>query len=186
MHLFAVKPYHEVRLEDIAAAAKVGKGTLYVYFESKEALYLALIREGFGDAVARLKRQLGEANLDTTASLEIVADNLIAFAFSFPDLFRVMRSRLLNPDDPEIIRLRGELAAVVERVLVEGAARGQVVDPHPAITAQFIISFVRGVALYPPEGLTPMLLREHLVRVIWSGVGVASTADAVQLEGIVR
>lgn len=34
--LFANKPFHEVKLEDIAARARVGKGTLYLYWSSKE------------------------------------------------------------------------------------------------------------------------------------------------------
>ena len=41
--LFATHRFHEARMEDIAAAAEVGKGTLYRYFKDKEELYLALL-----------------------------------------------------------------------------------------------------------------------------------------------
>ncbi len=41
--LFCGQRFHEVRMEDIAAAAGVGKGTLYRYFSDKEALYRALL-----------------------------------------------------------------------------------------------------------------------------------------------
>ena len=44
--LFAERHYHEVRMEDIAAKAKVAKGTLYLHFKDKEALYLGLILDG--------------------------------------------------------------------------------------------------------------------------------------------
>ena len=40
--LFGAHRFHEVRMEDVAAAAEVGKGTLYRYFRDKEELYLAL------------------------------------------------------------------------------------------------------------------------------------------------
>jgi AcrR family transcriptional regulator len=33
--LFAQRPFHEVRLEDVASAAHIGKGTVYIYFKSK-------------------------------------------------------------------------------------------------------------------------------------------------------
>ena len=38
---FATQPFHKVRLDDVAAAAQVGKGTLYIYFKSKEDLYVS-------------------------------------------------------------------------------------------------------------------------------------------------
>jgi AcrR family transcriptional regulator len=41
--LFGNHRFHEVRMEDIAAEAEVGKGTLYRYFSDKEELYLALL-----------------------------------------------------------------------------------------------------------------------------------------------
>src|ERR671923_69581 len=41
--LFAGHRFHEARMEDIAALAEVGKGTLYRYFKDKEELYLALL-----------------------------------------------------------------------------------------------------------------------------------------------
>ncbi|MDB5293582.1 MAG: putative Transcriptional regulator, TetR family [Phycisphaerales bacterium] len=60
--MFAARPFHKVRLDDIAAAAGVGKGTLYVYFDSKEDLYFTLTYEGFAQLVDRLNAQLdGEA-----------------------------------------------------------------------------------------------------------------------------
>src|SRR4051812_13319197 len=39
--LFATRPYHKVRLEDIATDARIGKGTLYIYFDNKEDLYFS-------------------------------------------------------------------------------------------------------------------------------------------------
>ena len=56
--MFAARPFHKVRLDDIAAAAGVGKGTLYVYFDSKEDLYFTLTYEGFAQLVDRLNAQL--------------------------------------------------------------------------------------------------------------------------------
>src|SRR3954451_9617083 len=57
--LFASRPFHKVRLDDIAAEAKIGKGTLYIYFDSKEDLYFSLIYQGFAGLVDRLRQQLG-------------------------------------------------------------------------------------------------------------------------------
>lgn len=46
LELFAEKGYAATRLDDIAARVGVSKGTVYLYFDSKEALFQALIRDG--------------------------------------------------------------------------------------------------------------------------------------------
>jgi AcrR family transcriptional regulator len=44
LELFSARPYHEVSIDDLAAAAGVSKGLLYHYFPGKRDLYVALIR----------------------------------------------------------------------------------------------------------------------------------------------
>ena len=44
--LFVEKGYAATRLEDVAARAGVSKGTLYLYFDNKEALFKAVVQEG--------------------------------------------------------------------------------------------------------------------------------------------
>lgn len=46
LELFVEKGFVGTRLEDVAARAGVSKGTLYLYFDSKEALFKAVIKEG--------------------------------------------------------------------------------------------------------------------------------------------
>lgn len=174
--LFASRPFHAVRLEDIAAEAQVGKGTLYVYFDSKEHLYLELVRDGFRQVVARLKEELARGPASSRTRIELVASGLVDFAFSFPDLYHVMRARILAPEDPELQAARAELTSLIESVLSEGVTRGELNDPHPSLTAQFMISAVRGALLYPPAGLTRPALREHLARVVWRGIGAGARA----------
>jgi len=50
--LFVEKGYAATRLEDVAQRAGVSKGTLYLYFDSKAALFKAVIREGVLPVVA--------------------------------------------------------------------------------------------------------------------------------------
>lgn len=46
LDLFVEKGFAATRLDEIAARAGVSKGTLYLYFENKEELFKAVIREG--------------------------------------------------------------------------------------------------------------------------------------------
>lgn len=174
--LFAARPYHEVKLDEIAAAAQVGKGTIYIYFASKEVLYLTLIREGFAKMVEEVKAEVAVATTDVWTRLGCAAEGLIRFASGFPDLYRVMRNGALTPDDPEIQEKRRELTQVIESAIRQGNAAGQTADANPELTAQFLLSFVRGAMLYPPSGMTAAVLKQHLLDVLRGGIGARAAA----------
>jgi len=59
LSLFVEKGFAATRLDDIAERAGVSKGTLYIYFDSKDALFKAVIQEGIVPAL-----HAGEALLD--------------------------------------------------------------------------------------------------------------------------
>lgn len=50
--LFVERGYAATRLEDVATRAGVSKGTLYLYYDSKEALFKAVIQEGIVPVLA--------------------------------------------------------------------------------------------------------------------------------------
>lgn len=66
LDLFVDKGYAATRLEDVAARAGVSKGTLYLYFDSKEALFQAVVREGLLPALA--EGELLVANFDGSST----------------------------------------------------------------------------------------------------------------------
>jgi AcrR family transcriptional regulator len=45
---FAEKGFAGTRMDDIAARAGISKGTIYLYFDSKEAVFKALARQSIG------------------------------------------------------------------------------------------------------------------------------------------
>ncbi|HMV21719.1 MAG: TetR/AcrR family transcriptional regulator [Betaproteobacteria bacterium] len=58
LDLFVEKGFAATRLEDIATRAGVSKGTLYLYFAGKEALFKAVIQDGLIPALAELEALL--------------------------------------------------------------------------------------------------------------------------------
>lgn len=52
LELFVARGYAATRLEDVARHAGVAKGTLYLYYENKEALFKAVIQEGIVPVLA--------------------------------------------------------------------------------------------------------------------------------------
>ena len=58
--LFAQHGFNATKLEDVAAEAGVSKGTVYLYFGSKEALFRAMVEEMIIPVVARAEANAAE------------------------------------------------------------------------------------------------------------------------------
>jgi AcrR family transcriptional regulator len=162
--LFAAKPFHKVRLDDIAAAAKIGKGTLYVYFDNKEDLYFSLIYDGFANLVGRLKRQLKQAQSCAAEDLRLIVGELVGFAHRHPHFFQLMRavgtSKVRSPANWE--HLREELQALIEAAIRRGVKRGELADSNPRLTAMCIPGMVRSVMMYGPKTVDEAGIAAHL------------------------
>src|SRR5437016_3457768 len=88
--LFGSQRFHEVRMEDIAADAAVGKGTLYRYFSDKEDLYLALLERASQQLLCQLRRQVEQVE-GPRAQLEAVVAALITYFDEQPHLFDLIQ-----------------------------------------------------------------------------------------------
>jgi AcrR family transcriptional regulator len=71
--VFAKHGFEAARLEDIAARAGVAKGTLYLYFKDKEALFEALIRSAVDPIVERLQAVTAVPDLPLAQVLEVLS-----------------------------------------------------------------------------------------------------------------
>jgi AcrR family transcriptional regulator len=60
LDLFVERGFAATRLDEVAARAGVSKGTLYLYFSSKEELFKAVIRSGIVPLIERGERLLDE------------------------------------------------------------------------------------------------------------------------------
>ena len=97
LEVFVERGFAAARLEEVARRAGVTKGTLYLYFKSKEALFKAVVRETIVPVIAQ-----GEA-----------------LAQSFPGTARELVERLVR----EYWRLVGEtdLAGIPKLMMAEAA-----------------------------------------------------------------
>jgi AcrR family transcriptional regulator len=68
LDLFVERGYAATRLDDVAARAGVTKGTLYLYFENKEALFKSVIEQSIVPVLEEAE-QMVEAHRGPTAEL---------------------------------------------------------------------------------------------------------------------
>src|SRR3954447_22538098 len=88
--LFAERGYAGTRLEDIAAAAGVTKPVLYRHFDSKKALYLALLERHRDDLPRFFERVPADLSFDerVKAILETWFDYVTEHGYAWRMLFR--------------------------------------------------------------------------------------------------
>ncbi|MCM2288276.1 MAG: TetR/AcrR family transcriptional regulator [Sulfuritalea sp.] len=144
LELFVEKGFVGTRLEDVATRAGVSKGTLYLYFDSKEALFKAVIQEGIvpileqgaglvdrfeGSASDLLRKLIGEwwQRIGNT-HLAGVPKLMISEAGNFPELATYYH-------DTVIVRGRDLMRRIVQRGIDGGEFRG--VDVETAIDVIF-------------------------------------------------
>jgi AcrR family transcriptional regulator len=111
--LFGEHGYDVTRLDDVAAAAGVTKPVLYRHFDSKQALYLALLerhRDDLGTFAGLLPVQ-GTAEERIRAVLDVWLDYVQTHAYAWKMLFRD------TGGGPEIEAFRREVHARARAVL---------------------------------------------------------------------
>lgn len=144
LELFVEKGFAGTRLEDVAARAGVSKGTLYLYFDSKEALFKAVIQEGIvpvleegaglvdrftGSSADLLRALLGEwSQRIGNTHLAGVPKLMISEAGNFPEL-------AIYYHDAVITRGRDLMRRTLERGIASGEFRA--IDVETAIDLIF-------------------------------------------------
>lgn len=173
--LFATRAFHEVRIDDVAAEARISKGSVYTYFESKEALYLALVREGAADLVDRLERGV-DPTRSAIADLRVIVEEITAFAVKHPDVFKLAHQGKVPPPEQDTCGSDGveppgiRLLAMLETVIRRGVERGELQDRHPAWTAQFVRGVIVDVMTHATGPVDGTDLAAHVMDVFLAGL----------------
>jgi AcrR family transcriptional regulator len=121
---FGEKGFHNASVSGITARAGVALGSFYTYFDSKDALFRALVR----DLSARVKDHVAPAMSGAADQLAAEREGLrsfIEFVRLHKEIYRIVDEAEFA--DPESYRLHYESTAERIRVRLEAAAaRGEV------------------------------------------------------------
>ncbi len=121
---FSAAPYDETRMKDIADAAGVAVGSLYNYFESKDAIFDAIVERGQHRYLARLEGVTREA--DGRIRLERVVAETLAFIEEHGALYSVYLSRGSGPESATERGTRDRFADLLRQCLRSAARAGHV------------------------------------------------------------
>ncbi len=171
-NLFASNGYHEVTMEQIAGKVGVAKGTIYLYFESKEKLYLGILEETYEeiesilemevakseDACGKLKKtlrlifQFYRQNLDALKILSRDETHLIKEHYEFTEHWRLRRIKLY------------------EKILEKGVKEGSFRPVNTQLTALIIFGLVRSVMFFYRADKTAIEIADEVFSMISDGI----------------
>lgn len=89
--LFRTRRFHETTLDEIARAADVGKGTIYLYFSDKEDMIFQAAVEGFDTMCLQLRQDAAEG-VAFRGTLLRTCETISVFFRSRRSLFRIILS----------------------------------------------------------------------------------------------
>lgn len=87
--LFLTQGYEATTMPAIAGAAELAPGTLYLYFPSKQALYVELLIEGYDLLLERLQAGVPQEAAPRVQA-EALIDTFLGFAREYPDYFDII------------------------------------------------------------------------------------------------
>jgi len=168
--LFQQRGYYDTKIIDIADAAGIGKGTVYEYFESKDAIFLELFRTRVEDNYEHLSELLEkeiscENKIKEYIEFEVVNSSKFAFNKNFLIDLMMKSDALKNPELIESIhRLVNKKFSFVYHIIEDGIKKGEFspIDPVLATISimgaiNFYISFqcapINPAEFLPPEKL---------------------------------
>lgn len=126
--LFAERGYHATRMEDIAAALDMQKGSLYYYFASKEELLAKLVEGNIGIALDVLQTIITENIPPSLKFSRAITAHLRVFQ-EHADIYTIYNSEKLSAITPQTADLADQLGRGYEKLwislLTEGIAAGE-------------------------------------------------------------
>ncbi|CEP68450.1 Tetracycline transcriptional regulator,TetR-related, C-terminal [Moorella glycerini] len=141
--IFATRGFYQAKIADIAAAAGVGKGTVYEYFRSKKDLFQQLLLHLFNAHLDHLLKVVQEPDL--AGFLERLFRESLSYFQAHQEIARILLS-----DHPPIDAATQRLlfAAKQEKLqrmaayLKAAAERGEMRPVSPWMAANLIVGFI--------------------------------------------
>ncbi|HYC23357.1 MAG TPA: TetR/AcrR family transcriptional regulator [Candidatus Bathyarchaeia archaeon] len=177
---FARRDFHEVLMDDVAASAHVGKGTLYRYFPTKEKLFVATVLGGLDGFHEEFKRAVAE-DQPLKAILEAAVARMLTYFWGKREFLSLLQrhEHLLPPAEAQAWRRRrlefvGALAGRLERETRSGGVRSF----DSRLAAELLLGMVRTAVMYGnPRDRVESVTRE-IVSLFLNGIVKHPTSQA--------
>jgi TetR/AcrR family fatty acid metabolism transcriptional regulator len=146
--------YQKTTVDDLASEAGIGKGTIYLYFNSKEQVALSCIDRFHERLIIRLNEIANGDGSSKVKITEVLKTRVMARfdyckdSYSFDEMLAALHKELLCRRD----RFHAEEAEVIEQILLNGAKSGELPSCDARGVAEAMILATNSLMPYSRKG----------------------------------
>ncbi len=184
--------FHEITLDAVAKAAKVGKGTLYHYFKDKDDLFFQVATSGFDELCGLLQQKI-PSNTSFSEKLLNVCKQISRFFATRRQLLQMMQTEagLIYWRRGKIrqrwLDKRKMLVNVLAQIFHEGIAEGVVrSDISAEVMAAYLLGLLRTRARDLQDMPENMKNCKLLVDMFLNGVHASSDEVLIQEMAVAK
>jgi AcrR family transcriptional regulator len=173
--VFADAGYHGASINAIIEKAQIARGTFYLYFESKAAVFDSILDQAMADLRARLRRIEVEDPAAPPPQVQLREQVAATLGYVVGD--RALATLLLQsahtPEAEATERLDqfyGEVRRLIARAIEQGTAIGLVRKCEPELVAGALLGMVRGVIEVMMRSAKPQSVDEVVNELIAVGL----------------
>jgi AcrR family transcriptional regulator len=164
--VFAERDFHRVQVSDVAARAGVGKGTVYLYFPTKDHLHRAALEASLEGIRAEVDTALtAQARPEETLRAIVLA--LLRFFWKRQHLLTVIQ-RYEHGNGRRGALRRQRILRAVETVLADHRLGGSASERH--LAAAFLLGMARAAILEHAAADRPDVVAGRLVDAFLHGI----------------
>ena len=177
--VFAERGFEQATMAEIAAAAGVAKGTLYLYYPSKQDIYDAALRQSVVDVDARTKAALGGART-VSEKIQAFIDTKLRYFEEHGDFFRISEREFGYPacgrgqHAKHVDELRLEQVKLLDQILQQAVRRKAIRPIRTEAAASAIFDLTRSIVTERLRGASRATLDEDIgfaFDLTWKGIG---------------
>lgn len=146
--VFAKHGYHAAKIDDIVAAAGIARGTFYLYFDDKRAIFEEIVDGTFARLGAAIMRVETEEPTKVASQIEENIRRIVMALIEDPATTKILLSDAVGLDpafDRKLLFFYDEVAKLLEEALVDGQERGIVAEGNARVYAIMTLGAVKEI-----------------------------------------
>jgi AcrR family transcriptional regulator len=147
--IFADKGYHATSIDDIIEAADIARGTFYLYFESKRAIFDELLDGLVATLQAQVKRiEVGPDAPPPVAQMDGIVDRVLKTLLDNREMARILLREAVGIDvdfDRKLAEFYGRIEAMIMGALNTGRQLGVIRPCDAKVVARCVLGSIKEV-----------------------------------------
>jgi len=152
--LFARRGFYPTTIDDIAKEAKLAKGTIYLYFDSKEDLFFSAIEKKLDALLGKIKEGVKEPG-SARQRIKTVVGIHLKFLEENRDFFKIMQSfseqlkeKLEKKLKGRVIEKQSQYIEILTRLIQEAIRKKEIKPLNARKLAVILMGIIHSLTVY--------------------------------------